>query len=260
MIKFFRRLRHKLLEENRFSKYVLYAFGEIILVVIGILIALQLNNWNEAQKLKETEKIILADLKGEFLENIESADNSIEMNRLNSQSCVEINNLIQTNTLSAHQQELDSLLVQLGYISSFKPKRGVVDQIINSGKINVLSDADLRALITKLISTIDEAQSESKYAIENYTHNLIPFLAEHFPLANGDLVKPGFDNTVPRYSEPSVFEIDWKKIDLLSFQNMIWHHKHNVDFLLRKDRQLKEEIKLIVDKIEGSIRELERGD
>lgn len=100
MIKFFRRLRQKLLEENRFSKYLLYAFGEIILVVIGILIALQLNNWNEAQKLKETEKIILADLKSEFLENIESAEGSIELNLLNSQTCVQINDLIQSDSLS----------------------------------------------------------------------------------------------------------------------------------------------------------------
>lgn len=53
MIKFFRKIRHKLLSENKFSKYLLYAIGEIILVVIGILIALQINNWNEANKLQE---------------------------------------------------------------------------------------------------------------------------------------------------------------------------------------------------------------
>lgn len=50
MIKFFRPIRQKLLTENKFSKYLLYAIGEIVLVVIGILIALQINNWNENQK------------------------------------------------------------------------------------------------------------------------------------------------------------------------------------------------------------------
>jgi hypothetical protein len=50
MIKFFRRIRQRLLTENRFQKYLLYAVGEIILVVIGILIALQINNWNENRK------------------------------------------------------------------------------------------------------------------------------------------------------------------------------------------------------------------
>ena len=51
MIKFFRKIRQRLLTENKFSKYLIYAIGEIILVVIGILIALQINNWNENRKL-----------------------------------------------------------------------------------------------------------------------------------------------------------------------------------------------------------------
>ena len=55
MIKFFRKIRFNLLSENNTSKYFKYAFGEIILVVIGILIALQINNWNENRKNKITE-------------------------------------------------------------------------------------------------------------------------------------------------------------------------------------------------------------
>ena len=50
MIKFFRTIRQQLLSENKFRKYLLYAIGEIVLVVIGILIALSINNWNEDQK------------------------------------------------------------------------------------------------------------------------------------------------------------------------------------------------------------------
>ncbi|WP_339893795.1 DUF6090 family protein [uncultured Algibacter sp.] len=56
MIKFFRKIRQKLLTENKFSKYLLYAVGEIVLVVIGILIALQVNTWNENTK-RNTEEI-----------------------------------------------------------------------------------------------------------------------------------------------------------------------------------------------------------
>ena len=69
MIKFFRKIRQKLLSENKFSKYLLYAIGEIVLVVIGILIALQINNWNENRKqqnkLQQNYHEILADLKRE---------------------------------------------------------------------------------------------------------------------------------------------------------------------------------------------------
>lgn len=59
MIKFLKNIRQKELSDNRFSKYLLYAFGEIVLVVIGILIALSINNWNERQKAKANETIIL---------------------------------------------------------------------------------------------------------------------------------------------------------------------------------------------------------
>ncbi len=52
MLSFFRKIRHNLLMENKFGKYLKYAVGEIVLVVIGILIALQINNWNESRKLQ----------------------------------------------------------------------------------------------------------------------------------------------------------------------------------------------------------------
>lgn len=56
MINFFRKIRQQLLSQNKVSKYLLYAIGEIVLVVIGILIALSINNWNEQQKTINKEK------------------------------------------------------------------------------------------------------------------------------------------------------------------------------------------------------------
>ena len=63
MIKFFRKIRQKLLSENKFSKYLIYAIGEIVLVVIGILIALSINNWNEKRKIRDSEIIYLNNIK-----------------------------------------------------------------------------------------------------------------------------------------------------------------------------------------------------
>ncbi len=63
MVKFFRRIRFDLMEKNKTSKYLKYAIGEIILVVIGILIALQVNNWNEIKKSKSESNRLLIDLK-----------------------------------------------------------------------------------------------------------------------------------------------------------------------------------------------------
>ena len=74
MIKFFRHIRKRLLTENKFSKYLLYAIGEILLVVIGILIALSINNWNEEQKNRIEEKNLLLELRTEFRQKKESLE------------------------------------------------------------------------------------------------------------------------------------------------------------------------------------------
>ncbi len=63
MIKIFKHIRQRLLTENKFNKYLLYAIGEIILVVFGILIALTINNWNEDRKETKKERLILKEFK-----------------------------------------------------------------------------------------------------------------------------------------------------------------------------------------------------
>ena len=77
MIKFFRKIRQNMVKDNRVSKYVLYAIGEIILVVIGILIALQINNNNEANKTRAKELHYLKNIKNDLLLNITNMDNFI---------------------------------------------------------------------------------------------------------------------------------------------------------------------------------------
>jgi len=71
MINFFRKIRRKLADDNKPIKYARYAIGEIALVMIGILLAIQVNNWNEAKKEHKKEKEILTNLKINLLTNIE---------------------------------------------------------------------------------------------------------------------------------------------------------------------------------------------
>jgi hypothetical protein len=67
MINFFRKIRENMIKENRVSKYILYAIGEIVLVVIGILIALSINNWNEQKKTEEKTKSSLLALRNDLI-------------------------------------------------------------------------------------------------------------------------------------------------------------------------------------------------
>ncbi len=70
MLRFFRQIRQRLLTDNKFSKYLLYAVGEILLVVIGILIALQVDNWNDERANRDKEIAVLAEIQRNLDTNV----------------------------------------------------------------------------------------------------------------------------------------------------------------------------------------------
>jgi hypothetical protein len=78
MIKFFRKIRKSLLSKGKTSNYFKYAIGEIILVVIGILIALQINTWSNNRELKKEELKVMKSLHKEFSENLIKFDKAYE--------------------------------------------------------------------------------------------------------------------------------------------------------------------------------------
>jgi Family of unknown function (DUF6090) len=78
MIKFFRKVRYDLMEKNKTGRYLKYAIGEIVLVVIGILIALQINNWNEVRKSNQKTLLLLKEVQTELAFNITKANRVIE--------------------------------------------------------------------------------------------------------------------------------------------------------------------------------------
>lgn len=110
MIKFFRKIRQKLLTENKFSRYLLYAIGEIVLVVIGILIALSINNWNEQQKEKNQVKNIYARVVQDFNNSAVEIDSIIKsMNR----------NVIVLQKLMREEIDRDSFLTDFDYLLKY---------------------------------------------------------------------------------------------------------------------------------------------
>lgn len=80
MLPFFRRIRKQLADDNKFWQYTRYAIGEILLVVIGILIALQINNWNEQRKKREDELTILKELYSTLIGDLQHQEDMIRIN------------------------------------------------------------------------------------------------------------------------------------------------------------------------------------
>ena len=145
MIKFFRKIRQKMLTENKFSKYLLYAIGEIVLVVIGILIALQLNNLNENKKNDVFEKEILSQVQ----ENLKSDKLVLKQIELNFMRAIASSKKI----LNAEESEKteDSIKIWLGAIIQFDRFQPLPNayEVLKSNGLDRISNKQLRFLLGK---------------------------------------------------------------------------------------------------------------
>ena len=165
MIKFFRKIRQDLLSEGKTVKYFKYAIGEILLVIIGILIAVSINDWNEGRKLKKAEQSILKDLEQEMTLNLEALDFVIEGNERSFQGAEEIKALF--NDREAFDKISDTifyrLIVKMNWNPTYDPKYGILNSIISSGQINQISNKELKYLLTSIKElTIDALENTVK--------------------------------------------------------------------------------------------------
>ncbi|GGG44925.1 hypothetical protein GCM10011414_13120 [Croceivirga lutea] len=153
MIKFFRKIRQSLLSENRFSKYLLYAIGEIILVVIGILIALQINNWNEQRKENIKEQALLKRLEKEFVSNREQLLTKIQLRNNLIENCRQL--LVYFDNPESASR--DSILVYLSTVQppTFDP---IQNDLVSSGTIEILKNEELKQLLVNWSTDVIQLQ------------------------------------------------------------------------------------------------------
>lgn len=107
MIKFFRKIRYTLLEKNKTGKYLKYAIGEVFLVVIGILIALQINNWNEARKDTIKEIKMLQDIRNDINKNMGNLEEGLLLLNKGKLSSLNVLNYIETKQAYAESMIKD---------------------------------------------------------------------------------------------------------------------------------------------------------
>ena len=131
MIKFFRKIREQLLSEGKSGKYLKYAIGEIILVVIGILIALGINNWNEAKKSENEIVEIIEQLKNDLFYNFNDASNILKF-YANQESICEDVLFNKLNIEDYRNNELISIVAVNWFIVS--PKSENLDYLLNNQK------------------------------------------------------------------------------------------------------------------------------
>jgi hypothetical protein len=150
MIKFFRKIRQNLLMENKTGKYFKYAIGEIVLVVIGILIALSINNWNENRKDGIKEQVVLKQLKEDYLSNLSQLEEKMttRTNIINSGLRI----------LSAFDQPdrvvRDSLIKNIATITSDPTFDPIQNDLVSSGNLRLIKDEKLKRLLSNWSSDV----------------------------------------------------------------------------------------------------------
>ncbi len=144
MIKFFRKIRQQLLTENKFSKYLLYAIGEIVLVVIGILIALSINNENQDRKERVQEKLILKQLLGDFNLNLEQLDQKTSFRREFMNSSKALFKYIDDPTIRI-KDSIDHHIAKTLPYATFDP---IMNDLASSGELILIKNAELKQALT----------------------------------------------------------------------------------------------------------------
>ncbi|WP_228852917.1 DUF6090 family protein [Aegicerativicinus sediminis] len=182
MIKFFRKIRQKMLAENKFGKYLTYAIGEIVLVVIGILIALQINNWNQERLNKKQEHQILSQLLKEYTSNLKQINQKIEIRKEMLNSCFRLLQYQNEKPESIDQDSLDAFLFRITIRPTFDPELSVSNELINSGKLYLIENTDLRNNVSSYSSFLSELNEEELAIFDLTEKQLIPFLRENYQI------------------------------------------------------------------------------
>lgn len=187
MFSFLRKLRQRFLKENRFTRYLIYALGEMVLVVLGILIAVQIRDRNTNIKNRNTEKVYLQEMLEDF-----------EANRLKSKETIGwIDEMVPALIVLMEQSEMekpdisvDSLNYNFSYITdmpTFNSTDRVFDNLIGSGDFKLIRSMELKNILAeyyKAIDLIDIVQSthelELVTSFQPYILNYLDYQAVNY--------------------------------------------------------------------------------
>ena len=254
MIKFFRRIRQSLINENRMGKYFKYAIGEILLVVIGILIALQVNNWNNKRLERKKEQTILINLRSDFNENLAEYNRIYESSTESYKSSIKLLEIIKGDS-EINPLEIEVLLNSIcnGFYS-LDLNAASIDEIKSSGSLNIIEDGELRKQISKWSFMVADTEDD----IEIYYNYLFEFL---FPsLTNKSVLR---NMAVPRRLQgvgnlsqitKSNLSVDYNDtLRNLEIENQLYNHTLNLVFVLQAYENIEAYLNSTLKMIEANI-------
>ena len=213
MIKFIRNMRQTLLMENKTSKYLKYAVGEIVLVVIGILIALQINNWNESQKALKKEKIYLVKLSQNLKDDISLLEDIIKTDSI---IIYDLTKLSQEILTATSIKEINHKTNSRFRYLLFNPNKTTLDNIISSGQIEIIRNDSIVENLLKYYKSVTKYREGIDESLKNYSRDIENFFMNFDHTRNDEILKK---KTIEDYRDhPFVLNSFFYKVGLLKYQ------------------------------------------
>lgn len=175
-MKIFRRVRLNLLAENRFRKYFLYACGEIILVVLGILIALKINGINTAKLNRQTEIKYLTAIRDNIGEDIHELEQRLKKDTVHLDSYTNLIKAFTIDSLRLNEDTMRHIMQYSSIINYFNPQNTVFEEMKSSGRLELIQSGELRFSIMEYYNKSNKvvtSQEINNNTILSYRENSI---------------------------------------------------------------------------------------
>lgn len=250
MFRFFRQLRHKLLSEKNIRRYLLYALGEIALVVLGILIAIQIDGMNEARKLKQVEIDSLSEILTGLEDTLEEVELALEQDRRYRECNYKI--LDYMDNRKPYDESLDNCFGVYYWSPTVQLTTSAYDQLKLRG-LEIISNKSLRKDLTELFDTrFDVLKSE----VELWDSQLL--LSTLYPLHTNHFRKY-FPAEWQIYEDEFAKPVDYEGLlDNQQFKNVLAEIISLRNWSVKTNEVLEKEIQVLIGKIESELEQLKR--
>ncbi|MFL0354052.1 hypothetical protein [Xanthomarina sp. GH4-25] len=174
------------MDKKKTGKYLKYAIGEIILVVIGILIALQVNNWNTKRKSDNDALKLMSRILVESEQNQEELKIRIQVVNSLLNSAENLIILFNDEYTNNNIRTVDSLIYDLLYTPRFNYKSSTLDEALSSGIVSLIQSDSLRDQLYQVPNAFNNVLFFEKLILDDYKNNLMPYLYDNISLRQID--------------------------------------------------------------------------
>lgn len=246
------------MEKNKLSAYLLYAIGEIILVVIGILIAVQINNWNEERIQTADEEKILLNLKTDLQADLVQLDTMINYASQKVAAAKNIKKRADQDSIGS-LYNFSNVMMTLIFVNEFKPNQNTYEELVNSGNLSKLKNDQLKFKLMNLNRTYEIINGLQTHIRNDYETFLVSFekhieWGSYYNLNKSNIPEKIVFDSARIEKKRKTMEMDAQQLlDDKIFLNNIFLLEVNFNYYVPFSKQTQSEIKQLIELIDNEL-------